>query len=157
MNGQLSALDAFFLHGETPSQAMNLTGIGIYDPSTCKAGRMTLQTVLEHGAERTQRSPLFRRRPITPPFNVDQPYWAEDPQFDAKNHIFHSVLPAPGTRQQLDDEVARIHSLRIDRNGPLWEWWFIEGLDSIEGVNPGSFALVFKRTMLPSMAWQHGT
>src|SRR5882757_4293890 len=128
---QLSALDTLFLRGEMANQAMNVSGIGIYDPSSRRDGSMDFRKVLEYAAERTRRSGLFRRMLIHEAFRLDQPYWAEDPNFEIRKHVFHATLPKPGGRRELDREVARIHALRISRGGPLWEWWFIDGLQSI--------------------------
>jgi hypothetical protein len=40
--------------------------------------------------------------------------------------------------------VARLHSRRLDFSKPPWEVYVIEGLDNVEGVPPGSFALYSK-------------
>ena len=40
--------------------------------------------------------------------------------------------------------MARLHSRGLDLNRPLWEVYVIEGLDNVEGVPPGSFALLQK-------------
>ena len=141
---QLSDIDAFFLHGETPKQPMNLSGVGIYDPATRGKTRITFADVLRYGAERSRRSPLFRRRLVKTPWLNDHPYWAEDSDFDIRNHVFHLTLDKPGTREKLDDAVAHIHSRVVDREGPLWEWWFIDGLDGMAEIPKGSFALLFK-------------
>lgn len=45
---------------------------------------------------------------------------------------------------QLDAEIARIHGKVISPNGPLWEWWVIDGLDAVEGLKSGCFAVLFK-------------
>jgi WS/DGAT/MGAT family acyltransferase len=141
---QLSALDTLFLRGETAKQAMNVSGLGIYDPSSRKDGSMDFRKVLEYAAERTRRSPLFRRMLVNDALRLDQPYWAEDSDFEIRKHVFHATLPKPGGRRELDQEVARIHARHISREGPLWEWWFIDGLQTVDGVPPGSFAVMFK-------------
>ncbi|MDZ7827637.1 MAG: wax ester/triacylglycerol synthase family O-acyltransferase [Gammaproteobacteria bacterium] len=107
-------------------------------------GRVDFATIVDYAAERTRRSPLFRRRVVRPPFDLDHPYWAEDEGFDPRAHLRHASLPTPGGRAELDTEIARIHRLPIDGDGPLWEWWYIDGLETVDGVPPGAFALLFK-------------
>jgi WS/DGAT/MGAT family acyltransferase len=40
------------------------------------------------------------------------------------------LLPQPGTMEQLDTLVARLHSSALDRSRPLWEVYVIEGLQN---------------------------
>jgi WS/DGAT/MGAT family acyltransferase len=40
------------------------------------------------------------------------------------------ILPRPGTLEQLEKYVARLHSTLLDRSRPLWEIYVIEGLNT---------------------------
>ena len=62
------------------------------------------------------------------PFRLGRPVWVEDPDFDLRYHVRRTALPAPGGDRELADLMARIMSQRLDRDHPLWEYWFIEGL-----------------------------
>ena len=86
----------------------------------------------------------FRQRLVRVPFDLDHPYWIEDPDFDIEYHIRHIALPAPGDWRQLCIQVARLHSRPMDLTKPLWEFIIVEGLDNIEGIPKGCFALVSK-------------
>ena len=70
----------------------------------------------------------YRRKLRTVPFRLGRPVWVEDPDFDLRYHVRRTALPAPGGDRQLADLMARIMSQRLDRDHPLWEYWFIEGL-----------------------------
>jgi hypothetical protein len=54
---------------------------------------------------------------------------SRNPDFDLKAHLFRAAIPAPGTMRELDDMVAQIGSTLLDRSRPLWEIWFLEGLE----------------------------
>ena len=54
------------------------------------------------------------------------------------------VLPAPGGWRELREVMAQVVSRPLDRSRPLWEMTYIEGLDTIAGVPPGSIALIGK-------------
>ena len=56
----------------------------------------------------------------------------------------HIALPKPGDWRQLCIQAARIYARPMDMNKPLWEYTVIEGLDNVEGVPKGSFAMLHK-------------
>lgn len=125
---QLNGLDTSFLNMETPSQQGHVAGVVILDPSTAPDGWGfdSIRTLIE---ERIHLLPPFRRRLVTVPFEVDQPYWIEDPDFDLDFHLRHIAVPPPGGDEQLAALVARIHERPLDRARPLWEIYVIEGLE----------------------------
>ena len=76
----------------------------------------------------------MRQVPPGYPFNqrlkkdVIQPELEFDDHFEIDYHVRHTVLPGPGSREQLLDVVARMHANLLDRERPLWEFHLIEGL-----------------------------
>jgi len=141
---QLTGMDAAFLYAETPRAHMAGGGISIYDPSTAPGGRVTFKGILDHIDKRLHEARVFRQRLLRVPFDLDHPYWIEDPDFDLEFHVRHIALPEPGDWRQLCIQAARLVSRPLDLERPLWELYVIEGLDNVEGVPPGSFALVTK-------------
>ncbi len=141
---QLSGTDALFLNLERGHQYTHVAGLAIYDPSTAPGGKVRFKDVLRFFESRLDASPVFRRRLVTVPFDLDRPYWIEDPDIDVEFHVRHIALPQPGDWRQLCIQVARIHSRPLDRSRPLWEAYVIEGLDNIAGLPPGSFAFYVK-------------
>ena len=57
------------------------------------------------------------------------PALVADDRFDIDYHVRHSVLPGPGSEQQLVEMVSRLHANLLDRDRPLWEFHLIEGLE----------------------------
>ena len=119
-------------------------GLAIYDPSTADGGRVTFKGILDHIDKRLHEARVFRQRLVRVPFDLDHPYWIEDPDFDLEFHVRHIALPAPGDWRQLCIQVARLISRPLDLNRPLWELYVIEGLDNVQGVPAGCFAVVTK-------------
>src|SRR5215207_1295364 len=141
---QLSGLDASFLYFETPQSPGHIFTVYIYDPSTAPGGKVTFKGILDHYRGRLHASQAFRQKLVQVPLGLDHPYWIEDPDFDLEFHVRHIALPKPGDWRQFCIQIARLHSRPLDLSKPLWELYVIEGLDNVEGVAPGSFALVLK-------------
>lgn len=141
---QLSGQDASFVYLETPSTPMHIGSVGIYDPSTAPDGFVRFKDILRFVESRLSGARSFRQRLVRVPFDLDHPYWIEDPDFDIEFHIRHLALPAPGDWRQLCIQVARLHARPLDLSKPLWEFNIVEGLDNIEGLPKGCFALVAK-------------
>jgi diacylglycerol O-acyltransferase len=141
---QLTGLDASFLYLETPNAPMHIAGLSIYDPSTAPGGGVRFKEIIENIGNRYQRLPVATHRIAEVPFELDHPYWINDGSFDPEFHIRHIALPKPGDWRQLCILVSRLTSRPLDRARPLWELWVIEGLDNVDGVPEGSFALFSK-------------
>ncbi|MFA5962893.1 MAG: wax ester/triacylglycerol synthase family O-acyltransferase [Sphingomonas sp.] len=141
---QLSGQDASFVYLETPHTPMHIGSVGIYDPSTAPGGFVRFKDILAFIASRLGGARSFRQRLVRVPFDLDHPYWIEDPEFDIEFHVRHIALPKPGDWRQLCIQVARLHARPMDLSKPLWEFTIVEGLDNIAGLPPGCFALVSK-------------
>jgi WS/DGAT/MGAT family acyltransferase len=126
---QLTSLDAQFLAMETPRTVGHVAGIAILDPSTAPGGTLTADSLAALLSERIHLVPPFRWRLAPVPFGLDHPYWIEDPDFDLEYHIRELALPAPGSQEQLAEQVARICARPLDRSRPLWELYVIHGIE----------------------------
>ena len=124
---QLSGLDASFLYMETESQFGHVSSLSIYE----RPDDPTYEPLSSwrHQIERRLHflEPL-RRRLRDVPFNLDHPYWVDDPGFDIDFHVRHTAVAPPGSDEQLGELVARIVGRPLDRTRPLWESYVIEGL-----------------------------
>lgn len=141
---QLSAQDASFVYLETPHTPMHIGSVAIYDPSTAPGGFVRFKDILRFIDARLGGARSFRQRLVRVPFDLDHPYWIEDPEFDLEYHVRHIALPKPGDWRQLCIQAARLHSRPMDLTKPLWEFTIVEGLDNIEGLPPGCFAIISK-------------
>lgn len=125
---QLSGLDTQFLALETDTVFGHVAGLAVLDPSTRPDGRLTLDDLKAVIAERLHLLPPLTKRLVKVPFALDRPYWVQDPHFDLGYHVRELALPPPGSHDQLAEQVARLHALRLDRSRPLWELYLIQGL-----------------------------
>ncbi|RLQ21310.1 wax ester/triacylglycerol synthase family O-acyltransferase [Seongchinamella sediminis] len=141
---QLSGQDAMFLHAEIDGLPQHIGGVSIYDQSTAPGGKVRFKQILAMLERRLHLSPIFRRKLAFVPGNLGRPYWVEDPDFDLEYHVRHIALPKPGDWRQLCILAARIHSVPLRRDKPMWEMYVIEGLNNVEGYPPGCFGVLVK-------------
>ncbi|HEX4806550.1 MAG TPA: wax ester/triacylglycerol synthase family O-acyltransferase [Conexibacter sp.] len=130
---RLTAVDASFLHQEDASSHMHIGAVTLFEGPP-----PPFVEVAEHIRSRLHLVPRYRQKLAYPPFETGRPLWIDDASFNIEYHVRHSALPAPGTEQQLQRLAARIASQQLDRSKPLWECWFVEGLED------GRYALIFK-------------
>lgn len=123
---RLSILDSLFLWIETPEIPAHVAGLQIYQLPSGKGSSWLQQLMAE-----------LREYPPGSPFNLrlkkglgPRPELVEDDAFDIDYHLRHTVLPHPGTEEQLRNVVARLQGHLIDRDRPLWEFHLIEGLEN---------------------------
>jgi WS/DGAT/MGAT family acyltransferase len=140
----LSGMDNLFLSQETSTQHMHVGGLGLYNPCTAPGGFVRFKNILDFFTERLSEAPVFRRSLTNSLLDTGRPFWVDDPNVDVEYHVRHMALPEPGDWRQLMIQIARIHSRPMDLTKPLWEAYIIEGLDNIEWLPEGSFALYLK-------------
>jgi WS/DGAT/MGAT family acyltransferase len=123
---RLSALDVSFLYMETPTTAMHVGGVAIFEPP---ADGFDYERLVQLISQRIGLVPRYRQKVRWVPGRLANPVWVDDPDFDVTYHVRRSALPKPGTDAQLRDLVGRLQSRQLDRNRPLWEIYLVEGLE----------------------------
>ena len=141
---QLQGMDSSFVAMESPNSPMHIGNLLIYNPETAPDGFVRFKDILTFMASRMQLSKTMRQRLVRVPFDLDYPYWIEDPDFDLEYHVRHIALPKPGDWRQLCIQTARLHSRPMDLTRPPWEFTVIEGLDNVRDYPKGCFAFVTK-------------
>lgn len=141
---QLQGMDSSFVALESPNSPMHIGSVLIYNPATAPGGFVRFKDILGFIESRMQLSRTMRQRLVRVPFDLDYPYWIEDPNFDLEYHVRHVALPKPGDWRQLCIQAARIHARPLDLNRPPWEFTVVEGLDNVRDYPPGCFAFVTK-------------
>src|SRR5262245_31413573 len=142
---QLTGQDASFLYAESPHAPLHVGGIAIYDQSTIPGGGpLRFKEILRYNQERLHLAKSTRRKLVRVPFDLDHPYWVEDKNFDLEYHIRHIALPRPANWRQLYILAARILATPLDMTKPPWESYYVEGLENVDGLPPGCFAVISK-------------
>ncbi len=130
---RLSGQDGAFLSGETPTAHMHIGGVSVFESGDLATGaggidfprlRAATESVLHD-------IPRYRERLMWTPLTGNA-VWVDDPDFNLDYHLRHTSLPKPGGPQQLKALAGRIMAKQLDRERPLWEVWFVEGLSGGE-------------------------
>jgi len=138
---QLTGIDASFIYLETPRAPMHIGGVVFYK---APPQGFHFQDYVELVRSRLHLSKVYRRRLVQVPFGLDAPYWIEDPNFNLDSHIHHLALPRPGGWEQLRELAQHLLAIPLDLRRPLWSLAFVEGLDGIDALPKGSFAMIHK-------------
>lgn len=141
---QLTPMDSHFFYFEAPNQPMMIGSLWLCDQSTAPGGLVRHKDILQYINDRLNTTSYFRRRLEQAPFQLDDPYWLQDENFDVEYHVRHVGLPQPGDWRQLCIFTARTMSRSIDMERAPWEIYIIEGVNNVEGVPPGSFAVLIR-------------
>jgi diacylglycerol O-acyltransferase len=94
--------------------------------------------LLERLERSTRQSPGFRHRVVLPPLRLATPRWVVDPDFDLSWHVRRFEAAPPKTLATVLEFARKTGMAGLDRDRPLWEFTFIEGLEG------GQTALVMK-------------
>jgi diacylglycerol O-acyltransferase len=128
-------LDALFLSRDTPNEPRQIASLIILEPD---GSPLTFDGLIKALNERLDIVPRYRQVPYKVPGGVGTPVWRDYPRFDVAHHVRRSALPKPGGRAELHELVGRLVARRLELDRPLWELYYIEGLDG------GAEALLFK-------------
>ncbi|RIK92240.1 MAG: hypothetical protein DCC71_24590, partial [Proteobacteria bacterium] len=130
----MAPTDALFWYAESALPEFRPIIAGLY-----VLGRAPDREQIEAGTQLAVATvPRLRQRVVEAPLQLGLPEWQDDPHFDAAYHLRHVSLPAPGGMRDLLDLVGAIFATPLDRQRPLWEATWIDGLEG------GRSAFLFK-------------
>lgn len=133
---KLSFQDASFLRMESDQRPFHVAGLMIFKPPE-NASPNFMRRLTRHCGRLNELWPVFAKK-LKDPSSLRNPAWVAEDDYDAKYHVHHYALPAPGRMEDLLTLVSRVHERMLDRSRPLWELHLIEGLPG------GRFALYCK-------------
>ena len=139
---QLNSQDAAFLHLDTDRASTGGTMIYIYEQPDRGDEESLFPGILAHIESRLESAPMFKQKLNRVPLDLDNPYWVTEENFNLEHHVHHVALPKPGDWNQFCLMAARLTTPHFDFNRPLWEMYVIEGLDNIDWLPSGSFAVL---------------
>jgi diacylglycerol O-acyltransferase / wax synthase len=130
---RMSTLDAGFFFVEHKNVPMHLGSLVVFEGPA-----PAYQDLIDLYAAKLPLVPRYRQVVRTVPLQVFRPAWADDEHFEIGYHVRHAAVPKPGAGRQLRQLAGQIFAQRLDRDRPLWEAWFLEGMEG------GRWAIISK-------------
>ena len=116
----MSNVDAAWLHMESPTNLMLITGVmSFYE----KLDYSELKELIE---DRFLPYERFRQKVVLSTVPGIGPRWVDDPHFNLRSHLQRIALPDPGGQEELQELVSTIMSTPLDFSKPLWQFQYIE-------------------------------
>src|SRR6201995_5307983 len=135
----MSPPDSIFLLTESREHPMHVGGLQLFEPPEGAGPEFVREAAAALAANR-EFQPTFRKRPAWVVGGLANVAWAYDDADDVAIDypLRRSALASPGRIRELLELTSRLHSSLLDRHRPLWEAYFVEGL------NDGRFAVYSK-------------
>jgi diacylglycerol O-acyltransferase len=124
---RLNGMDAYLLYSETPNLHSHTLKVAVIDAARCD-GPFGFEEFRTHFRRRLHLLEPLRYRLVEIPWRLHHPMWLEGCDVDLDYHLRRVTVPAPGGRRELDAVISRVASTPLDRDRPLWEFHFAEGL-----------------------------
>jgi diacylglycerol O-acyltransferase len=123
---RLNPLAAAFLEAEDvdPHASLSIGSFAIFEGPA-----PTFEEFVRTIEGRLPLIPRYRQRVRRVALDLAAPAWVDDPDFDLHWHIRSTALPSPGGHEEIGNLLSRVMSHRMDRSRPLWEYWFVEGVE----------------------------
>ena len=130
---RMNTLDAGFYFVEHENVPMHIGSLAVFEgPAPSYA------EVFDLFAAKLPLLPRSRQVVRAMPLQVLRPYWTDDEHFELRYHLRHATVAPPGGSEQLRQTASLVLAQRLDRARPLWEAWFLDGLEG------GRWAVLWK-------------
>jgi len=124
---RLNGMDAMLLYSETPNLHTHTLKVAIISAAEFD-GDFTFDLFRQTIQRRLHLLDPLRYRLVAIPWKLHHPMWLEGCDVDLDYHLRRVQVPSPGGRRELDQVIGEIASTPLDRDHPLWEFHFAEGM-----------------------------
>ncbi|MBV8966204.1 MAG: wax ester/triacylglycerol synthase family O-acyltransferase [Mycobacteriaceae bacterium] len=124
---RLNGMDAMLLYSETPNLHTHTLKVGIINAADFD-GEFSFDVFRQTIARRLHLLDPLRYRLVNIPWRLHHPMWLENCDVDLDYHLRRVQVPGPGGRRELDHVIGQIASTPLDRDRPLWEFHFADGM-----------------------------
>lgn len=124
---RLNGMDAMLLYSETPNLHTHTLKVAVV--ATADYDReFSFELFKQTLHRRLHRLEPLRYQLLDIPWRLHHPMWLENCEVDLDYHVRRVHVPRPGGRRELDQVIGQIASIPLNRDRPLWEFYFAEGM-----------------------------
>ncbi|AQA25564.1 wax ester synthase-like Acyl-CoA acyltransferase domain protein [Rhodococcus sp. MTM3W5.2] len=138
---QVDPRDAVFLYVERPVAWQTFLSAYAFVPDRSQARPADHRQIARWIADRARGIAVLRQRLVRVPFDLDHPYWVEDPEHSVEDHLF---FHDGSGWEELREWMALLVQQPMDRSRPLWELHVVTGVRGIPGVEGEATVAVMK-------------
>ena len=124
---RLNGMDAMLLYSETPNLHTHTLKVAVINAAEFD-GEFDFDVFRRTIQRRLHLLDPLRFRLVEIPWKLHHPMWMENCDVDLDYHLRRVQIPSPGGRRELDQVIGEIASTPLDRDRPLWEFHFAEGM-----------------------------
>jgi diacylglycerol O-acyltransferase len=124
---RLNGMDAMLLYSETPNLHTHTLKVAVINAADFD-GDFDFDVFRRTIQRRLHLLDPLRYRLVDIPWKLHHPMWMENCEVDLNYHLRRVQIPSPGGRRELDQVIGEIASTPLDRDRPLWEFHFAEGM-----------------------------
>ena len=124
---RLNGMDAMLLYSETPNLHTHTMKVAVINAADYD-GEFTFEVFRRTVQRRLHLLDPLRYQLVDIPWKLHHPMWMENCEVDLDYHLRRVQVPSPGGRRELDEVIGEIASTPLDRDRPLWEFHFAEGM-----------------------------
>jgi diacylglycerol O-acyltransferase len=124
---RLNGMDAMLLYSETPNLHTHTLKVAVINAADFD-GEFDFDVFRRTIQRRLHLLDPLRYRLVDIPWKMHHPMWMENCDVDLDYHLRRVQIPSPGGRREFDQVIGEIASTPLDRDRPLWEFHFAEGM-----------------------------
>ncbi|WP_277830073.1 wax ester/triacylglycerol synthase domain-containing protein [Speluncibacter jeojiensis] len=138
---RLQMTDAAHVYAENLVNIPNVVDVWLFDATVEDGESVDVQMVTDWLSSRIGCDPIFRRKLMRLPLDLDFPVWVDDRDFRVSDHITVDVAGESGWRP-VEGAVAAALEMPIDLGRPPWRMQIVTGIHGVAGMPASMTAAV---------------
>lgn len=138
---RLQTADAAHVYAESFLNVPNVVDVWLFNSAVENGESVEAEVVIDWLANRTDCDPVFRRKLMRLPLDLDFPVWVDDGNFRVFDHVTVGVAGEAGWRP-VERSIAAALETPLDLGRPPWRMQIVTGIHGVAGMPASMTAAV---------------